>query len=410
MKVLVPALALAAIAGASDSLSAQDTTLASWKTETISSAKLKERRTIFIATPEEYATGAARFPVLVILDADDRPQFGAAAANIRFLASRGAIPPVIVVGVANGKDRTHDMTPAASGKTATDFPTAGGADAFADFITDEVLPLVRSKYRTLPTTILAGHSFGGLFAIHVAARKPMAFHGVVAMSPSLWWNDTTSAAGYADEILRARGAPRLFATSGGLEGEIDRPTRRFAALIESSKPANLAFGYRGYPENDHGLTPAPSLADGLRFVFEPVSVQKLPFALINMSTDSATGARLLAESEAAYGGGARSLGLPELMPEPVLNTFGYLALQLWKNPMYAVSIFRRNVERYPESANVYDSLADGLIARGDTAAARVELRRAIDTATRTRHPVLAESRRKLQALEQATTQAGRPRP
>ena len=77
--------------------------------------------------------------------------------NIAFLASRGAIPNLIVVGIGNGKDRTHDLTPAARGKTAKDFPTAGGAESMTSFIVDEVLPRVRSEYRTLPTTVLAGH-------------------------------------------------------------------------------------------------------------------------------------------------------------------------------------------------------------------------------------------------------------
>jgi hypothetical protein len=51
-----------------------------------------------------------------------------------------------------------------------------------------------------------------------------------------------------------------------------------------------------------------------------------------------------------------------------LNTLGY---QLLRNelPQEAVAIFRLNVEVYPESANPYDSLADGLRAVGDSAGA-----------------------------------------
>src|SRR2546423_3453986 len=166
---------------------AQDTTSVLWRREEIASAKLGEKRTLLVATPEGYAASSARYPVLVLLDADDRPQFAVAVANVRFLASRNAIPSLIVVGIANGKDRSHDMTPAASGATAKQFPAAGGARAFADFIIDEALPAVRAKYRTMPTTLLAGHSFGGLFAVHVAATRPGTFAGIIAMSPSLWW-------------------------------------------------------------------------------------------------------------------------------------------------------------------------------------------------------------------------------
>ena len=390
---------------------AQDAPAASspWAREAIRSAKLAEERTILVATPEGYATSKDRYPVLVLLDANDRPQFALAVANAAFLASRNAIPPLIVVGVANGKDRTHDMTPAATGKTATTFNTAGGANEFADFITGEVLPMIRAKYRTLPTTILAGHSFGGLFALHVAATKPGAFAGVIAISPSLWWNDSTLAATYADAIAKSAATPRLFVTSGGLEPDIDRTTQRFVSRLDSVKPATLASAYRRYPDDTHGLTPAPSLADGLRFVFEPVSMVKLPVAKLGPHSDSASVVAAVLETEQTYARNARSLGLPEKVPEPVFNQLGYGVLGALKMPGLAIWVFQRNVALYPESANVYDSLGDAYVAAGDTSAAKAQFRRAVAIATRTGDPVLSESRRKLDALEHAA-QAGKPKP
>ena len=78
-------------------------------------------------------------------------------------------------------------------------------------------------------------------------------------------------------------------------------------------------------------------------------------------------------------------------------------------PGLAVWAFQRNVALHPESPNVYDSLGDGLLAKADTTAAKDALKRAVDVATRTGHIVLAESRRKLQRLEQPV-QAGKPKP
>jgi hypothetical protein len=42
---------------------------------------------------------------------------------------------------------------------------------------------------------------------------------------------------------------------------------------------------------------------------------------------------------------------------------------------------------------------------GDTTAAMAQFKRAIDTATRTGHPVLEESKRKLKALEESRAKA-----
>jgi predicted alpha/beta superfamily hydrolase len=381
-----------------------------WLKDTFKSAKLNEERTILVATPTNYSTSKSSYPVLILLDAEDAPQFNAAVANVAFLSNRGAIPDMLIVGVPNGKDRTHDMTPAATGPTAKNFPTAGGASAFADFIIDEVLPKVRAKYRTLPSTVLAGHSFGGLFALDVAAARPNAFSGIVAMSPSLWWNDSIPARDYATAIAKSSTTTRLFATSGGLEPPIAVTTKRFVARLDSIKPATLAFASQYYPENTHGLTPEPSLIDGLRFVYAPVSLARSPMQQLGPTSDSATIANAITESEESYVRGAKSLGLPDRFPESQMNQWGYGVLQFFKMPQLAVWIFRKNVARYPDSPNVYDSLGDGLLAAGDSTGARTQFRTARDVSVRIGQPVSAETQKKLDALDHAAVQAGKVKP
>ena len=386
---------------------AQSSSSSLWLKETFKSAKLGDEHTIYVATPANYSTSPQRYPVLVLLDANDEPQFTAAVANVLFLASRGAIPDLLVVGLTNGKDRTHELTPAATGSTARTFPTAGGAHDYTDFILDELLPRIRSHYRTLPTTILAGHSFGGLFALDVAATRPGAFAGIIAMSPSLWWNDSTPARDYATFIAKGTATTRLFATSGELEPPIDVTTKVFAARLDSIKPPTLAFAYHYYANDTHGLTPQPSLIDGLRFVFEPVALTRTPIMALGPNTDSAAVVKAITESEAAYTRGARSLGLPETFPEGPLNSFGYAVLQGLKLPNVAAWVFRKNVAAYPDSPNVYDSLGDALLAAGDSTGARTQFRQARDVAVREHKPASEETLKKLQALEHTAVQAGK---
>lgn len=403
-RAIVPLVLFAASAGAQQSPSP-------WLKETFKSAKLGEDRTIFVATPVNYNGTGQRYPVLVLLDANDEPQWAAAVANVAFLSSRGAIPDMLVVGVTNGKDRTHDMTPAATGEAAKNFPTAGGAHVFADFIVDEVLPRVRSHYRALPTTVLAGHSFGGLFALDVAATRPGAFAGIVAMSPSLWWNDSTPARGYATAIAKTQATTRLFATSGELEPPIDITTKIFAARLDSIKPPSLAFNYRYYPDDTHGLTPEPSLIDGLRFVFAPIALTRTPMTALGPHPDSASIVKAITATEDAYVRGARSLGLPDKFPELQMNNFGYGVLQAYKMPNVAAWILRKNVANYPDSPNVYDSLGDALLAAGDSTGARAQFRMARDVAVRQGRTASEETLKKLAALEHPTaTQAGKAKP
>jgi predicted alpha/beta superfamily hydrolase len=390
---------------------AQNGAASPWLKDTFQSGKLNEQRTLFIATPANYNTSKQSYPVLVILDAEDQPQFAAAVANVAFLASRGAIPEMLIVGIANGKDRTHDMTPAATGPTAKTFPTAGGSATFASFLIDEVLPKIRAKYRTLPSTVLAGHSFGGLFALDVAATsRASAFSGIVAMSPSLWWNDSIPARDYATAIAKSTATTRLFTTSGGLEPAIAVTTKRFVERLDSIKPATLAFASNFYPENTHGLTPEPSLVDGLRFVYQPVSLARSPMQQLGPNSDSAAVVNAITQSEDAYVRGARSLGLPDRFPEAPMNQMGYAVLQQLKLPKVAIWMFRKNVANHPDSPNVYDSLGDGLLAVGDSTGARTQFRMARDVAVRLGQPVAEDTQKKLDALEHAAVQAGKAKP
>ncbi len=397
------ALPVVAVLLAASGAAAQEPARDGWVTERLQSARLGVERSYLVALPQGYGEGEARFPVLVVLDANDRAQLDAAAANAAFLASRGAIPPLIVVGIPNAGNRTRDLTPPAANGTG------GGSATFAAFIADELLPDVRARYRTHPLTVLAGHSFGGLFALDVAATRPGLFRGIIAISPSLWWSDSTYVATYADSLGRGRAPLRLFASSGELEAAIDRSTRRFAQRLDSLRAPGVEFEHRGYPGLTHALTPLPSLVDGLRFVFAPVAKERLPLSRLGPGADSAATMARARETEAAYTRGARSLGLPEVLPESELAELGSYLLRQPGRAATALEVFRRNAALHPESPNVHSAVANAHLARGDTAAAITALERAADVSRRTGRPLPPGAEERLATLRQALA-ARRARP
>jgi predicted alpha/beta superfamily hydrolase len=365
-----------------------------WATDTIHSKTLGDR-TIYVALPDEYANPARRFPVLICLDGNDPPMFRLWIAQAAYVADNDrGVPPVIVVGIANGADRLHDMTPKPVGSSVAEFKTGGGADAFADFILNEVLPLVRRKYRTVPTTILTGHSAGGLFALYAAATRRGAFQGTIATSPALWYNDSLPATEFADSIAKSTAPQRVFAASGGVdEPEIDWTTQHFYRRLDSLRSPTVAVGYRHYADQTHTMT-ALAFADGWRFVFERMSARHFAIQRLPSSADSAAIAAALDTTQQTYAAAARELLMPEQLPEAMLNSFGYRLLgrdKIW----WALRVFRQNVDWYPQSVNVYDSYADGLVAAGDTAGAVRQLRQAVEVGRRTGAPVAAETREKL---------------
>jgi len=384
--------------GVSSVVFAQQGNATGWETQIVNSRTLGQR-TIYVAVPEDYAQGVSRYPIVVLLDANDHPMFRLWIAQAAYLVDNSSgFPSLIAVGIVNGSDRIHDMTPPATGSSVKDFKNAGGAAAFADFIIDEVLPHVRARYRTLPGTFLIGHSAGGLFAMDVAARRPTAFQGVIATDPALWFNDGTLVNDYVGLMDLSQTHPRLFLSFGGGERDLTEACKRFVELANATRSLRGVFSHRVYGDLTHTLVPM-SVGDGLRFIFDPVSLDQLPIRRLDLSkADSSTFEKALLSSESTYAAEARTLGLSGQFPEQVLNGLGYRLLGNNRVPL-AISVFKQNVQLYPESANVYDSLGDGFLAAADTASALAEFRRAVDTARRTGVEVLPETQRKLKELE-----------
>jgi hypothetical protein len=63
-----------------------------------------------------------------------------------------------------------------------------------------------------------------------------------------------------------------------------------------------------------------------------------------------------------------------------------------------MAAFKRNLDLYPQSANVYDSLADCLEAGGKPDEAMKSVQKAVDVATENRDPLLPEFQKHLQRL------------
>src|SRR5215213_7130163 len=111
-----------------------------WTQLTVNSQTLG-KRSVFVVTPDEYERGSTHYPVLVVLDADEDLMFRLVIAQTKYLADNfDGMPEMIVVGIMNGSDRLHDMTPRPVGTSIAEFPTGGGATAFGGFILREVLP------------------------------------------------------------------------------------------------------------------------------------------------------------------------------------------------------------------------------------------------------------------------------
>ena len=317
----------------------------------LKSTVLSEDRVIMVRTPIGYETNKLRYPVLYMTDGD--AHMGHTASTIEFLEDNGRIPDLIVVGVTN-TDRTRDLTPAKSAqKNAAgelQFPTAGGADNFLKFFETELIPEIEKEYRVQPYRILAGHSFGGLFAIHAMMTKPGLFNSYIAVSPSLQW-ENAEALKRAEEFLKNQKELRvtLYASIGNEPGGIGQSFDQFKEALSKTNIKGFAWQAERLDDEDHGSVVLRSHYFGLRKVYEGWQGPR----------DVKTGALLggLKGAEEHYKRLSERFGYSIPVPENLINQMGYQFLADGK-PDEAIAVFKANVERYPGSANVYDSLAE----------------------------------------------------
>jgi predicted alpha/beta superfamily hydrolase len=331
------------------------------KTLTMKSKVLGEDRVILVRTPVGYETNKLRYPVLYMTDGD--AHMGHTASTIEFLTGNGRIPEMIVVGVTN-TDRTRDLTPAKSTqKNAAgelQFPTAGGADNFLKFFETELIPEIEKEYRVQPYRILAGHSFGGLFAIHAIITKPGLFNSYVAVSPSLQWENAEALA-RAEEFLKNQKELRvtLYASIGNEPGGIGEAFDKFKEALSKSNIKGFEWQAERMDDEDHGSVVLRSHYFGLRKVYDGWQGPR------DMKSGAVLGG--LKGADEHYKKLSERFGYSIPVPENLINQIGYQFIFDGK-PDDAIAVFKANVERYPGSANVYDSLAEAYERSG-----RIEL-------------------------------------
>jgi predicted alpha/beta superfamily hydrolase len=335
----------------------------------IKSSVMGEERTILVRTPPGYDGNNLKYPVLYLTDGD--AHIGHTASTIEFLARNGRMSELIVVGITN-TDRTRDLTPTkGTGPNADQFPTAGGADKFLNFIATEVIPEIEKSYRVQPYRILAGHSFGGLFAVHTLITRPELFNSYVAVSPSLQWGDEATLK-RAEEFFKNRKELRatLFTSLGNEPGDIGKDFIAFRELLNKTNIKGFEWEAEQYTDEDHGSVVMRSHYAGLRKVYDGWQMKR----------DPATGAVAggLKGADEHYKWLSEKFGYAITTPEALINQLGYQALGAG-NADEAIAIFKTNVERYPASANVYDSLGEAYEKNGhlDWAAPQYEKAQAL---------------------------------
>ncbi|MFT3808476.1 MAG: alpha/beta hydrolase-fold protein [Micropepsaceae bacterium] len=150
---------------------------------------------VYVALPESYAANPERrYPVVFTTDATYA--FPVTRAIAGRVGDKGeGLDDFIIVGLsyARGEDpadsRRRDYTPSPNGPKSAGNAVHGGVEAYRQYVESRVIPFVAETYRIDDARmIFAGHSYGGLFGLHVMFTKPDMFDAYILGSPSLWFD------------------------------------------------------------------------------------------------------------------------------------------------------------------------------------------------------------------------------
>ncbi len=252
--------------------SARGTPITIGTSYTLQSAALGDERQINVWLPADYGAEAnanRRYNVLYVLDGALDQDFQHIAGLGQLGALSWTYETLIVVGVQT-KDRRAELTRRPHDpRHAQEFPQAGGARRFQDFLGNEVIPFVEARYRTGEGRALMGESLAGLFVVDTFLHRPQLFRDYVAVSPSLWWDNQHFARdGGHDLEGRTASNTRLYLAIANEGGATQAGMDRFLRLLEAAPQGSVTWRYsdRSATETHATIYHAAAL-DALRWLY-----------------------------------------------------------------------------------------------------------------------------------------------
>ena len=342
---------------------------------------LSESRKVYIQLPASYnPEKEQKYPVAFILDGEI---FLPTVNDVQNYYSGGSTPEMVLVGIANDKNRVRDLTTSTiSTKYGMPFNEKNGeADNFRKFIKEELIPFIENKYPVTKYRTLIGHSYGGLFTISTLIHQPNLFANYLAIDPSLDWDNQKLLNETEEKLVTQnyKNKALFMSLSGQLhmqnsEITIDnvmqdttdytlfpRSNIAFSKLAKENAKNGFSFEWKFYPNDIHGTISFPSIMDGLISLFEWYQMENTD-KINSYDTPQEELFSIIKFREKKL---KEHFGYDEPpYPEELLNMLGYMNMDM-QQPKKAKMYFELAIEYYPKSANVYDSMADYYEAQGD---------------------------------------------
>ena len=147
---------------------------------------LNNDREVFVWIPDEYYLSNKKYPLLIIHDGQNIFHAGASMSgnewhldeNATKMINDNEIEPIIMVGVANTKNRSSEYNPMLNGRI------------YGESLIKELLPELKKQYKISNKRIATmGASMGGLISLYLGWELNSVFSMSACLSPAFIYND-----------------------------------------------------------------------------------------------------------------------------------------------------------------------------------------------------------------------------
>ena len=209
------------------------------------SSVLNESCQLQVYAPDDYEESAEGYPVLYILDG--QKYFLSGVAIQKALRTPRAIPNMIVVGVSTNADSRWTWFSEAK-------------ETYSNFLIDEVIPFIDSRYRTNDQNIIFGWEAGAYFASELLLKHPEAFNGAILTN-----------GGYAaeDAVKKFSSTEDTYLYMANSKKDIYNieETDAFHEILKAHAPQNLKWTYDLQNDEIHESLAHLALYRGLKFYY-----------------------------------------------------------------------------------------------------------------------------------------------
>jgi predicted alpha/beta superfamily hydrolase len=243
--------------------------------DSIFSKVLNEQRNLKIYLPAEFKPGSGKkFDIVYILDGETH--FDDFLYIYKFARYQNYLPPLILIALPNrytieGNTRDRDFLP----EKTFDNQKPGGANAFINFLKNELIPYINTKLPASGDNSLFGHSLGGLFTMYVLLKEPGLFTNYYCSDPAFPWNnrgiitmteDTFKNKSELNKTLWINGVEETYRNVG--IGKMD-------SVLKLLAPKGLRWKTSIYPNETHMSVRLKGIYDGLKYTYDGYNSKKL---------------------------------------------------------------------------------------------------------------------------------------